>query len=56
MIAVGIWSLSLVLATLLEKNNLNGPLEILLGRLIYKQKIKAVFTYFVVIYQVVRCG
>ncbi|TDL92327.1 DUF418 domain-containing protein [Vibrio vulnificus] len=38
MIAVGIWSLSVVLATLLEKNNLNGPLEILLRRLVYKHQ------------------
>ncbi|MCM3324781.1 DUF418 domain-containing protein [Cytobacillus kochii] len=37
-IAVGIWTLSVVLATLLEKNNLNGPLEILLRRLVYKNK------------------
>lgn len=36
MIAVGIWSLSLVLATILEKRNLNGPLEVLLRRLVYK--------------------
>ena len=38
MIAAGIWSLSLVLATLLEKNNLNGPLENLLRRLVYKHQ------------------
>lgn len=38
LIAVGIWSLSLVLPTLLEKNNLNGPLEILLRRLVYKHQ------------------
>ncbi|PLR67731.1 DUF418 domain-containing protein [Bacillus sp. UMB0893] len=38
MIAVGIWTLSVVLATLLEKNNLNGPLEMLLRRLVYKNK------------------
>ncbi|TKC14727.1 DUF418 domain-containing protein [Robertmurraya kyonggiensis] len=38
MIAVGIWFLSVVIATLLEKNNLNGPLEILLRRLVYKKK------------------
>lgn len=37
-IAVGIWILSVVLATLLEKNNLNGPLEILMRRLVYKNK------------------
>ena len=36
LIAVGIWILSLVLATILEKNNLNGPLEILLRRLVYR--------------------
>ncbi|MCP1494962.1 putative membrane protein YeiB [Peribacillus frigoritolerans] len=38
MIAVGIWSLSVILVTLLEKNNLNGPLEILLRRLVYKHQ------------------
>ncbi|KEK09322.1 glyoxalase [Lysinibacillus sphaericus] len=38
MMAVGIWALSVVLATLLERNNLNGPLEILLRRLVYKNK------------------
>ncbi|USG65711.1 DUF418 domain-containing protein [Brevibacillus ruminantium] len=38
MIAVAIWIFSVVLATLLEKNNLNGPLEILLRRLVYKKK------------------
>ena len=37
LIAVGIWILSVVLATILEKNNLNGPLEIVLRRLIYKK-------------------
>jgi len=35
MIAVGIWSLFVILETLLEKN-LNGPLEISLMRLVYK--------------------
>jgi uncharacterized protein len=38
MIAVGTWALSVVLATLLERNNLNGPLEILLRKLVYKNK------------------
>lgn len=37
MIAVGIWSLSVILATLLEQN-LNGPLEILLRRFAYKHQ------------------
>lgn len=37
MIAVGIWSLFVILAILLEKN-LNGPLEILLRRLVYKHQ------------------
>ncbi|WP_025027885.1 DUF418 domain-containing protein [Caldalkalibacillus mannanilyticus] len=36
MIAVGIWIFSVVLATLLEKKNLNGPLEVLLRRWVYK--------------------
>ena len=40
LIAVSIWTLSLVLATLLEKNNLNGPLETLLRRLVYKKDDK----------------
>ncbi|MCM3398130.1 DUF418 domain-containing protein [Oceanobacillus profundus] len=38
LIAMGIWSFSVILAILLEKNNLNGPLEILLRRLVYKNK------------------
>ncbi|MBE7096824.1 DUF418 domain-containing protein [Bacillus cereus] len=38
LIAISIWILSVILATLMEKNNLNGPLEILLRRLIYKNK------------------
>lgn len=38
LIAVTIWSLSLLLATLLEKHNLNGPLEIVMRRLVYKNK------------------
>ncbi len=54
MIAIGIWSLSVILATLMEKNNLNGPLEILLRRLVYKHQESRLFTYFVAIYQVVR--
>lgn len=37
MIAVGIWSLFVILETLLKKN-LNGPLEILLRRLVYKHQ------------------
>ncbi|WP_369751222.1 DUF418 domain-containing protein [Brevibacillus sp. BC25] len=36
--AVAIWSLSLLLATLLEKHNLTGPLEIVMKRLVYKNK------------------
>ncbi|MFD1735020.1 DUF418 domain-containing protein [Bacillus salitolerans] len=36
MIAVGIWTLSAVLATILEEQNMNGPLEIVLRRLVYK--------------------
>ncbi|MED2184543.1 DUF418 domain-containing protein, partial [Bacillus wiedmannii] len=38
LIAISIWILSVILATIMEKNNLNGPLEILLRRLIYKNK------------------
>ncbi|MBN8202104.1 DUF418 domain-containing protein [Bacillus sp. NTK034] len=38
MIAVGIWGLSVLLAMILEKMNLNGPLEVLLRRLVYKNK------------------
>lgn len=38
LIAVGIWSLSVLLAAILEKNNLSGPLEILLRRLVDKNK------------------
>ncbi|MDA1677816.1 DUF418 domain-containing protein [Bacillus cereus group sp. TH152-1LC] len=38
LIAVSIWILSVILATIMEKNNLNGPLEMLLRRLIYKNK------------------
>ncbi|WP_078382074.1 DUF418 domain-containing protein [Sutcliffiella halmapala] len=38
MIAVGIWTLSVVFASLMEKNNLNGPLEIVLRRLVYNNK------------------
>lgn len=40
MIAVGIWALSVVLATLLEKYNRNGPLERLLRRWVYKSNYK----------------
>ncbi|TQK63234.1 putative membrane protein YeiB [Brevibacillus sp. AG162] len=39
LIAVGIWGLSLLLATILEKHNLNGPLEIVMRRFVYKKKI-----------------
>lgn len=35
-IAVGIWILSVILATVLEKKNLNGPLEMLLRRFVYR--------------------
>ncbi|HDR6311328.1 TPA: DUF418 domain-containing protein [Bacillus cereus] len=38
LIAVSIWISSVVLASIMEKNNLNGPLEILLRRLVYKHK------------------
>ncbi|WP_075307538.1 DUF418 domain-containing protein [Bacillus wiedmannii] len=38
LVAISIWILSVILATIMEKNNLNGPLEILLRRLIYKNK------------------
>ena len=37
-IAVGIWCLSLLLAWGLEKKDLNGPLEVLLRRLAYRNK------------------
>ncbi|WP_224771295.1 DUF418 domain-containing protein [Metabacillus idriensis] len=37
-IAAGIWSLSVLLATVLEKHNRNGPMEVLLRRLVYKNK------------------
>ncbi|MCR8844464.1 DUF418 domain-containing protein [Paenibacillus sp. SC116] len=37
-IAVGIWVLSVVLATILEKRNRTGPLEVLMRRLVYKKK------------------
>ncbi|WP_369902044.1 DUF418 domain-containing protein [Bacillus manliponensis] len=35
-IAVGIWILSVILATVLEKKNLNGPLEMLLRQFVYR--------------------
>ena len=38
LIAISIWISSVILATIMEKNNLNGPLEILLRRLVYKNK------------------
>ncbi|UHA75422.1 DUF418 domain-containing protein [Paenibacillus sp. 481] len=38
MIAVGIWGLSVVLATILEKRNMVGPLEIWMRKLVYKHK------------------
>ncbi|KAB2460008.1 DUF418 domain-containing protein [Bacillus sp. CH126_4D] len=38
LIAISIWILSVLLAAIMEKNNLNGPLEILLRRLVYKNK------------------
>ncbi|MGH0445249.1 DUF418 domain-containing protein [Bacillus mycoides] len=37
LIAICIWILSVILASIMEKNNLNGPLEILLRRLVYKK-------------------
>lgn len=37
LIAICIWILSVILALIMEKNNLNGPLEILLRRLVYKK-------------------
>lgn len=36
LIAVGNWMLSLLLATILEKHKLNGPLEIVMRRLVNK--------------------
>ncbi|MFS0749851.1 DUF418 domain-containing protein [Oceanobacillus sp. 1P07AA] len=36
LIAVGIWMFSILMATLLEKNNMNGPLEIVMRRMMYK--------------------
>ncbi|MFS0554258.1 DUF418 domain-containing protein [Brevibacillus sp. 179-C9.3 HS] len=36
LIAVGIWSLSLLLATIFEKHHLNGPLETVMRRFVYK--------------------
>ncbi len=36
LMAVGIWMLSLLLATILEKHKLNGPLEIVMRRLVNK--------------------
>lgn len=38
LIAVGIWSLSLLLATILEKYKLNGPLEFVMRRMVHKNK------------------
>jgi len=38
LIAAGIWIVSVALASLLEKNNLNGPVESLLRHLVYKKK------------------
>lgn len=38
LIAVGIWMLSLLLATILEKHKLNGPLEIVMRRLVNKNQ------------------
>lgn len=38
LVAVGIWIISVALATILDKNNLNGPLETLLRRWVYKKK------------------
>lgn len=37
LIAICIWILSVIVALIMEKNNLNGPLEILLKRLVYKK-------------------
>ncbi|MCU4771209.1 DUF418 domain-containing protein [Bacillus toyonensis] len=37
LIAICIWILSVIVALIMEKNNLNGPLEILLRRLVYKK-------------------
>ncbi|TVX89872.1 DUF418 domain-containing protein [Paenibacillus agilis] len=37
-IAAGIWILSVVLATILEKRNIAGPLEVLMRRLVSKKK------------------
>jgi uncharacterized protein len=38
LIALAIWGLSVIFASILEKKNLNGPLEILLRQLVYKNK------------------
>ncbi|WP_036604991.1 DUF418 domain-containing protein [Paenibacillus assamensis] len=38
LIAVGIWVLSVVLATVLEKKNKVGPLEVLMRKLVYRKK------------------
>ncbi|PGC47748.1 glyoxalase [Bacillus toyonensis] len=37
LIAICIWISSVIVALIMEKNNLNGPLEILLRRLVYKK-------------------
>ncbi|MES9691236.1 DUF418 domain-containing protein [Bacillus toyonensis] len=37
LIAICIWKSSVIVALIMEKNNLNGPLEILLRRLVYKK-------------------
>ncbi|MGD6793916.1 DUF418 domain-containing protein [Metabacillus indicus] len=39
-IAVLVWLFSLLLATVLEKQHLNGPMEVLLRKLVYKNKQK----------------
>ncbi|ANE45930.1 glyoxalase [Paenibacillus swuensis] len=37
LIALGVWGLSVLLAAMMEKRNRNGPLEVLLRRLVYRR-------------------
>ncbi len=36
-LAIAIWILSVMMASILEKNNVNGPLEVLMRRLVYRR-------------------
>jgi len=36
-VAISVWILAVIIASILEKNNINGPLEVILRRLVYRR-------------------